>query len=214
MFAHIEAVLVTHIHTLPLELFVIVASVVEEVIAPIPSLTVMALSGTLAHMQGYTLTSLAMLAVLGSFGKTVGAFLVYVISDKAENVFIGMFGKFFSVSKDDIENLGKKLKGGTKDYVFLTLLRALPIVPSVVLSVGSGVLKIPLKLFIISTFLGSIIRDGLYIYTGYIGSTVFFNFIYGSTHIENYIVALVAVGVCAYVVYRFISKKSHTSESV
>ncbi len=202
MFSQIETSLLEYIEILPLEVFVFIASIIEEVIAPIPSPTVMILSGSFAQAQEYALLALVPLALIGACGKTLGALLVYGISQKAEYVFVGFFGKFFNVSHADIERLGSKLTGGVRDYVLLTILRALPIMPSVVMSVGGGVLKVPLPTFIISTFLGTIIRDGIYLYAGYAGTQFLINGISKSAHAEIFIEIVVALSVLGFVVYK------------
>ncbi len=202
MFSALESALIGYIDAVPLEVFVFVASIVEEVIAPIPSPTVMVLSGTFAQAQEYALMSLIPLAIIGAIGKTLGALTVYAISHKVEHIFVGKFGKFFNVSHSDIAAFGSKLTGGMRDYVLLTFLRALPIMPSVVMSVGGGVLKIPLPLFIVSTFFGTIIRDGFYLYAGYVGAKAFVAIISQSTHVETVIEVGIALCILGFVLYK------------
>lgn len=187
MFTYLENLLLALTHSLPLEIFVLVASFVEEVVAPIPSPAVMLTAGLSAQVQGKVLLALIPLALIGALGKTVGALVVYVISDKAEDLVMNKFAKFFNVTKDDVEKFGNKLGKGVRDYFLMTLLRALPFMPSVVLSVGSGLLKVPLPLFIISTFFGTIVRDGFYLYAGYVGTAVLLSFISQTGHIETYV---------------------------
>jgi membrane protein DedA with SNARE-associated domain len=198
----LEEYLLSLIHDLPLELFVFVASIVEEIIAPIPSPTVMVLSGSFAAMQGREVSGLLMLAVIGALGKTLGALVVYGVAHKAEHFLMRTFGSFFNVSHDDVAKLGSKLGKGTKDYFFLTFLRALPIMPSVVVSAGSGILKVALPVFVVSTFLGTIVRDGFYLYAGYAGAVIFALLIERFDHIETIIQVLVVLGVIGFVVYR------------
>lgn len=205
MFTYLENILMALVHSLPLEVFVFVASFVEEVVAPIPSPAVMLTAGLSAQIQGRVLLALIPLAVIGALGKTLGALAVYIISDKAEDVVMNKFAKFFNVTHADVEKFGNKLGNGRRDYVLMTLLRALPFIPSVVLSVGSGLLKVPLPLFIISTFLGTIVRDGFYLYAGYVGTTVLLSFINQTGHIETIIevgVGLVFVYVCTRIIKR------------
>lgn len=193
LFIQLESFLISLAEKLPLEIFVVVGSFVEEVIAPIPSPTVMIVSGSAAQIQGYALYMLIILALLGALGKVLGALLVYFISDKAENIVMHKCEKFFNVTHADVEKLGSKLGNGTRDYVLLTFLRALPFIPSVVLSVGAGLLKIPLPLFIMSTFLGTVIRDGVYLYAGYIGTEAIASFVKGSEYLEKYILTFFIV---------------------
>ena len=212
MFTHLEEILLSFAHSLPLEAFVLIASFVEEVVAPIPSPTVMVLAGSFARVQEYMMPALIVLALIGAVGKTIGAIVVYYITDKAEDVVMNKFGKFFGVTHEDVEKLGKKLGNGFRDYILLTTLRALPFMPSVVVSVGSGLLKVPIKLFIISTFLGTIIRDGFYLYAGYVGATALFAIINQSSSLETVVEVLVVLGVLAFIGYRiYLRKKSVAS---
>ena len=188
MFTYLETVLLSFMEVLPLEAFVFIASIIEEIVAPIPSPTIMMLSGSLAQFQGRTLYLLIPLALIGACGKTLGALVVYFLSDRFEDVLMRRFGHFLNVSHDDVEAFGAKLGKGYRDYALLTLFRALPFVPSVLVSVGCGVLKVPLPIFITSTFLGTIFRDGFYLYAGFVGTKVLEEFIATSTHVEEYIV--------------------------
>jgi len=201
MFSRMEEILLGYIETLSLETFVFVASIVEEVIAPIPSPTIMMMSGSMAQVQEYAVWGLLPLAVIGALGKTVGALVVYFIANKAERILLGTFGKFFNVTSEDVQKLGSSLGKGYKDYMLLTFLRALPIMPSVILSVGSGILKIPLPLFIFSTFVGTIVRDGFYLYAGYVGTTLFLNIVSQSSVWETYVQVLIVLSFVGLLVY-------------
>ncbi len=211
MFTYLENLLMALVHSLPLEAFVFVASFVEEVVAPIPSPAVMLVAGATAQAQGKILLALVSLAVIGALGKTVGALVVYFISDKAEDLVMHRFSKFFNVTKDDVEKFGSRLGNGIRDYFLMTFLRALPFMPSVVLSVGSGLLKVPLPLFIISTFLGTIVRDGFYLYAGYVGTSVLLSFVNQTGHLETFVE--VGAGILfVYVCTRIIRKRRNGTQ--
>lgn len=213
MFAHLESLLLSLATKVPLELFAPLASFVEEIVAPIPSPTVMVVSGSLALVQGKTLFALIPLVLLGALGKTLGGLVVYVIADKAEDFIMEKFGKYFGVTSADVERFREKVGEGARGYVTLTLLRALPFVPSSVISVGSGIIKVPLRIFVVSTFLGTIVRDGFYIYTGYAGAQVLALAIAHSGNIETYLEAGVVIAVLGYLGYKFY-KKSTTLTAV
>lgn len=171
MFHQIEALILSYAPLLPLPAFAALASFAEEIVAPIPSGPVMLITGTLAQVQGYTLPLLVGLALVAAVGKLAGSLVVYFIADKAEDVFAARFAKFVGVSHEELERFGARLGNGWKDYVLLTLLRTLPFVPSVVVSFGAGMLKVRLKLFIFATFIGSILRDFIFLYAGFVGLT-------------------------------------------
>lgn len=205
MFDSLEEIVISFTETLSLPLFVFVASFIEEVIAPIPSPTVMVVAGSVAKMQEYSLIGLIPLAIIGALGKTIGALVVYFVVRIAGDFFLTRFGKFFNVTKEQVERFGDKLEKGYRDYFLLTFLRAIPIIPSVILSVGAGFLKISLPLFIFSTFVGTIIRDGMYLYAGYVGTSTVRSFIENTHHIESYIVLiaiLVLIGIGIGLLYK------------
>jgi membrane protein DedA with SNARE-associated domain len=203
MFSSLEALLISLAHSIPLEAFVFIASFIEEVIAPIPSMAVLLTTGSLASIQDRTLLGLIPLALLAALGKTIGALIVYFFAEKIGNGFIARFGRFFEVTQADIENLGNKITGTKKDYVLLTLFRALPIVPSVLVSVGGGLLKLPLRLFIITAIIGSIVRDAIFLYIGYSGTELLNSFANKSDDIESivqitFIILLSGTIACTY----------------
>lgn len=151
-----------------LPFFTVIAAFIEEVIAPIPSPLVMTLSGSLAASQHKPLVYLLFLALIGAVSKTFGSWIVYFVSDKMEDVLIDKFGKFLGVSHKDTEGLGKFLNHGRRDDFVLFLLRAIPIIPTAPVSVLCGLMKINLRTYLVSTFLGTIVRNMVYLYLGFV----------------------------------------------
>ncbi len=150
MFHSLENILVSYANKMPLELFAPIASIIEEIIAPIPSPVVMIVTGSLASVQGKAFYYLFVLTLLGAIGKVLGAVFVYFVSDRVEDMFAGVLERFFGVRHSDIESFGKRFSGSSKDYLVMFLARALPIIQSSLVSIGSGVLKIPIKIFVIN----------------------------------------------------------------
>lgn len=205
MFHYLESVLFGLSETIPLEWFVLVASIVEEIVAPIPSPTVMMLAGSFASLQGYSFYGLVTLVCIGAIGKMFGAMFVYGISYYAEDIVINRFGNFFGVTQESVQQFGNKItENGFRGYVLLTLFRALPIVPSVIVSVGSGVCRVPFPMFVISTFLGTLVRDGLYLYAGYIGTDALHALVKGTARAETvveYVCITVIIAMFVYIIY-------------
>ena len=172
MFNFLEHFLLSSAGSIHLTIFAPMVSFIEEIIPPIPSPSVMIATGYMAQVQGYLFYSLILLAILGAIGKTCGAAVVYYVVDKVEDLLSSKIARFIGVTHEQIEALGKRLSKDKRDYVILTILRALPVVPSSLLSVGCGLLKVNFRLFLISTFIGSIFRDFIYIYVGFTGTKV------------------------------------------
>ncbi len=207
MFSNLEAILLSFIDTLPLEIFVFVASFIEEVIAPVPSAAVLLVTGSFAAIQEKTLLDLIPLAVIAALGKTIGAIIVYFFSDKIGGMVITKFGNFFDVSHDSIKEFGSKITGGPRDYLFLIAFRALPILPSSVVSIGCGLMRIPLRFFIITTFIGTIVRDSIFLYIGYQGTEILSAIATHSATIESQIQMGVLVVVVLVLAYFYFKRK-------
>jgi len=155
---------------LPLPAFSFFGALIEEIIAPIPSPLVMALTGTLAAAKGASWPFMALMILMGALGKTIGSFIVYFIADKGEDIILGKFGRFLGVTHKEVEIIGKHLNKGWKDDLVLFLLRAVPIMPTAPVSIVCGLIKVNLRTYIVSTFFGVLARNIFYFYLGYSGA--------------------------------------------
>lgn len=153
----------------PVEIFVALGAFTEELIAPIPSPIVMTLAGTISLTQEKPLVFLFWLALIGAIAKTIGCYFLYIIADKLEDVVVGKFGKFFGISHKEIERLGHHFNGGLRDDIIIFLARAIPIVPTAPVSLLCGVIKVRLRTYLVSSFLGTLPRNLFYLYLGYAG---------------------------------------------
>lgn len=217
MFASLELYILAFAHAVPLPLFAFAASAIDELFPPVPSPAVMLIAGTLARMQELAPWHLAALIVLGACGKTLGAYVVYRIADGAEDVILGRFSRIFGITHAEVERFGARLTGTTRDYTLLTTLRALPFLPSVIVSVGGGLLKLPLRLFLTTTFVGTLIRDTIYFSVGYAGVEVLRRFVHASSRLEEVLFAAILCAVIlggAWYVHRRRAAKRDDEESL
>lgn len=152
--------------TVPLPIFTTLGAALEEIIAPIPSPLVMTLAGSLSASAGRPLIYLFYLAVIGSLAKTAASYVVYYVSDKAEDVVLSKFGKFVGVSHKEVEKFGAQLSGGWTDNLVMLALRAIPIIPTAPVSIIAGLLKLDLVTFLWTTVLGYAVRNYFYLYLG------------------------------------------------
>jgi membrane protein DedA with SNARE-associated domain len=154
---------------LPLELFVLIGSFVEEVISPIPSFVVMIPAGAAAQVQGVGWAYLLVLGLLGGLGRMVGSIVLYVLADKAEDWLFAKGRSFFGITHKQMERFGKRFSGRPRDFTALVLLNAVPVIPTALLSLTCGFIKINFRMFVLATFFGATVNAVFYMSIGYAG---------------------------------------------
>lgn len=157
---------------LPLELFVFVGCFLEEVVSPIPSFVVLIPAGAAAHVQGISWWYLLVLAILGAAGRILASMLLYVVADRSEDWLFGKGRRLFGVTHKQLERFGRRFNGSRHDWVVLFLLNAIPVVPTSLLSLACGFVKVDFRMFVAATFLGSAINAVIYMSIGYAGIAV------------------------------------------
>jgi len=157
-------------HQVPLPLFAFIGSIIDEIIAIVPSPFVPLTSGSLIFSQGQGYMLMLLVALTGTIGKTVATLLTYYVSDKLEDYLTtSKLGKILGVDKHEIEKYGSYFDGTKRDEVIMVVLRALPFIPTLPVSVIAGLIKLNLWSFIITTFIGTYIRFMFYLIVAYEG---------------------------------------------
>lgn len=198
LFHHIERMILEMAEHVPLELFVFVGALVEEVFAFIPSLLIMTTAGFLAQIEGHTPFFLLWLVLLGNIGKLIGSLGYYVLGDKLEDVVTGKGQRFFGLSHNDIERVGRRLTGNAwRDGAFVFLLRLVPFFPTLAVSVACGVIRVPLRTFLVASYLGNACKDLVYILFGYFGAVTMRTFLIEIERVRWGIGILITIGVIA-----------------
>jgi membrane protein DedA with SNARE-associated domain len=164
------ALLTNFASTVPLPIFVALGAIAEEIIAIIPSPFVPLTAGSMAISQNKTVSYLMFLAVIGSVAKVFAASLMFYIADKLEDFITkGKFSKFLGLEANDIERYGKLFSKGKKDTWILILLRALPFVPTLPVTLVAGLIKMDFKTFFTSTLIGLFFRNAFYLLAAFYG---------------------------------------------
>ncbi len=152
-----------------LEVFVAFGSLIEEIVGPIPSPFIMTTAAVIAQEQGYPFWELILVVSLGVAVKTLIAIFGYFIADKAAILVLDKYGQYLGVTRKEVEEWGKMLTGRWWDDLLLFLLRAIPIFPTLLVTLACGVIKYSKKSFVLTTFFGLYARSLLYIWIGYFG---------------------------------------------
>ncbi len=174
------------------------ATLIEEVIAPIPSSLVPMLAGfsflgTEAAFLSLFYSAVFIIAFPVAVGVSLGSLLVYFIGYFGGRPLIEKSKKFLGLSWESVEKIEKKMTAGHKDEVALFILRMIPVIPGVAISAFCGLVRYKLKTFIIITFLGSFFRAFLLGFLGFYVGDLYFKYSDYISSFEKYIFIVIVV---------------------
>lgn len=201
-------VLFLQTHILPLgAMGVFLASVVEEVVAPIPSALIMTMSGFLLVSGNLSLSTISSLilkvAIPAALGVTIGSYFVYTIARFGGKPIIERWGKYLGLYWGDIENLRTKMSGSKKDEIIIGTARVLPVFPSVVISAFCGIMEMPpIKYFVIS-FIGIFFRGIILGSIGWQFGNIYQKYAKTISSIENTILLSTILVIAIFVVIKY-----------
>jgi len=190
---------------------VFLASIIEEIIAPIPS-TLVIMGSSFLILKGYPLdwasigTLLINVVLPASAGVTLGSLFVYTIGYFLGSPFIKRWGKYMGVSWEDIEKAEGRFSSGHSDNLILFTLRAVPVVPSVAISIFCGFIRYRLRDYLIFTLLGSLVRGFILGLLGWQFGMLYLEISQQISFLEEVVLALLVVALAVYL-YRRKQKK-------
>jgi len=195
---------------------VFLASVIEEVVAPIPSALVMALSGFLfvsGPINVWNILSLIFLvAVPAAFGVTLGSLFIYGVAWWGRKAALLKWGKWIGLSWNDIEVLKARLEKSKKDEKTIILARVIPIIPSVAISALCGFIQMRPFKYIRLTFLGMFIRAIILASLGWQVGNVYYRYVELISRFEKYILIIILILACIFIINLFIRRKKSLAE--
>jgi len=134
--------------------------ILESALMPVPSEIVMPLSG---YLTAENKLDFHIVVFIGTIGNLVGSYIAYLIGIRYGRKFILKYGKYLLISKHDLdiaENFSKKYGS-----LMVFIGRMLPAIRTVI-SLPAGIMEIPLMIFIVNTFIGSLIWNYMLTYIG------------------------------------------------
>lgn len=166
------------------------ASLIEEVIVPIPSALIMMAAGFfLLGTQAISVTSLVFLftnvALPIALGLTLGSLVTYGLAYYLGKPFVERWGNYLSVTWTDIERLESYFAKQYKDELVFFGLRLVPIVPSIVINLFAGFVRFPIFKYLILTFVGILFRAYLVGFLGWQIGEAFYNYDTYFNQVEN-----------------------------
>jgi membrane protein DedA with SNARE-associated domain len=189
-------------NSVSLPLFVIVGALTEEVVAIIPSPFVPLTAGSLALNQGKTVFFVLFLALIGAIAKTFSTSVIFWFSDKLEDLITkGKLGKVLGLEANEIERYGKIFSKSKSNTFIIFILRALPFIPTLPVTVVAGLIKVKYQIFAIGTFFGMLVRNSFYLLGAFYGLQKFQGLVEGVDTLNLVFEILIIIGFLAFVFY-------------
>lgn len=177
---------------------VFLTTLLEEIIAPIPSPLVPLTAGffLLPASERFLVIigqAIIVIALPVAIGVTFGSLAVYGIGYWGGKPFIEKNKKWIGLNWEDLEKTERKLTSGKGDEITLFILRMLPIIPGVAISGFCGIIRYSLKKFVVITFLGTLIRATIMGVVGWFVGSVYLVYVDAISKIEKYILVLLVL---------------------
>jgi membrane protein DedA with SNARE-associated domain len=138
--------------------------------------------------------SLPVILVINSVGALLGSSISYGIGVWGGKPFLVKYGKYFLVRKHDIEKTEAFFARHGKTTILIA--RFLPVIRHVI-SVPAGIARMPLRDFLLQTFLGSTIWGGALILLGYFVGANWKVFSGTLSHVDHFIAAILVLALVA-----------------
>lgn len=187
------------------------ASVLEEVVAPIPSALVMMASGFIfisGPVNTLNIIKLVFLVALpAAIGVTLGSYVIYGLSWWGGRQVLDKWGKWIGLYWSDVEKLEERLKRTKKDEIGVVIARVIPIVPSVAVSAFCGFVRMPVFRYTLTTFVGMFIRSIIIASVGWQVGNVYYRYAGFVSKFENYILISVFVLILIFALNLFLRSR-------
>lgn len=190
---------------------VFLAEVIEEIFVPIPSSAILLGSG-FVFLKGsvdavFLNTLFLTVAIPATLGLTFGSLVIYGLAYKGGKPFLDRYGKWFTVSWDDVERVNNKFKDGTFDEWSIILARVFPLIPSVLIATFCGLTRMSIKKYILLTLVGAFFKALLLALVGWQVGSLYLEYADIIGKVEDTVFALIILGFITFVVYRKLKKK-------
>lgn len=174
---------------------------IESCNVPLPSEAILPFAGYLVSIG--KIPNIHVAAVFGALGCVIGSVPSYYIGYFGGRSFVEKYGKYFFVTKQDLDTADKWVeKYG--DWAFF-ICRMLPIIRTFI-SLPAGILRARKRVFFLLTFLGSLIWSYILVYVGIkLGEN--FHLIEGVWHKFHTVILVSCLILGSVYIYKHITKK-------
>ncbi|MCI5108710.1 MAG: VTT domain-containing protein [Candidatus Pacebacteria bacterium] len=184
---------------------VFLATLIEQIIAPIPSAFVQLGSGFFLVKTESFLEALwkvaTIVAVPSAIAVGIGSVVVYYIAYFIGKPFVDKFGSFLGVSWQEVLKIQSNMNSSRKDDWVVFFLRAMPAVPTIAVDLFCGMVRYSISRYIFLTLTGTYVRAVIFGMVGWSVGELYIRYSEFIAHIEKYILfgAVLAVIIFVFV---------------
>lgn len=176
-------------------------SLIEEIVAPVPSSLALMAAGFFLIPQGLSFGEIVIPALLqvilpATLGLTLGSLFVYSVAYLGGKPLIVRWGKLFGVTWEKLERAEARFTAGRTDEVLIFALRAVPVTPNFLISAVCGLVRYPVKEFLLLTLFGGMVRAILMGFLGWSVGAAYVQYAEQLSELTN----LIAIAVTAFIV--------------
>jgi membrane protein DedA with SNARE-associated domain len=186
------------------------AEIIEEVVVPIPSALVLLTSGFIFLKGDFGIEILKSLfftiAIPGALGLTLGSLVIYYLSFYGGKPLIEKFGTFFGIEWKEVLEFDEKMNKSKYDEFLFVFARIVPVVPSSLVAIFSGVTRMPVRKYVVLTLVGSFIKAIAYGLVGYLVGDLYRTYALKIAEIEKYGLIGFAIVFTFFILYRIYRK--------
>lgn len=195
---------------------VFIGSIIEEVIAIIPSSVVQMGAGFLLlsdePFSGLLLLKALWLIVLpAAIGVTVGSLAIYALAYWGGRPLIERHGKYLALRWSDIERIRQRFSLTISDELIILIGRALPVMPTVAVTAFAGIFRIRLRKYLAFTFIGTALRAAILSLIGWQAGALYHEYAQVIGHYEDLVLGLIVAAVVGFLIYHQRSRLNQRS---
>lgn len=138
-----------------------VGAFLEEVVFPLPSpLLLIGIAFFFGKPVSALIIGKMLLTVVLpiTLGATLGSLVIYAVAYSGGRPLVMKYSRLFKFSWDDVEKMRTKLMAKKSDELAIFISRCIPYMPTALVTVAAGVMRINVWRFSIVTFVGIFVR--------------------------------------------------------
>lgn len=186
---------------------VVLAVVIEEVIAPIPSQPIVMGAAFLLVDANISFAAAApqlflYIVLPAAIAGTVSSYVWYGAAFYGGKPVIMRFKTLLRISWEDVEDMENRLEQHHWDAGLVGVLRAIPVIPVIAITVAGGTIRMNPWTYGVATFLGMVVRNSILAYLGWQGKALYEEYAALFSHIETVVIlGILAIGVTWFILH-------------